>query len=136
MEDRRRLSQYILILSGHNFWRRHNFLVDSRKAREGRLPVAMVVPPYCNLCMSEVPLCNSASNDDFLQTTWHLFASCEALATLRQEVFGEAYYKPLEEIKKSQILEFVRMAELNIFPPDEPEVADLNSENPLNEEDE
>ena len=134
MEDRRRLSQYILIMTGHNFWRRQNFLVDSQKARRGQMPVAQVVPPYCNLCMTEMPLVQSASNDDFLQTTWHLYASCEALATLRQDVFGEAYYKPLEEIKKSQILEFARMANLSIFPPDNSEVAEFDSENLLTED--
>ena len=83
-----------------------------------------------------MPTSNSAENDDYLQTTWHLYSSCEALAGLRQEIFGEAYYKPLEELSKSAVLEFARRAELNILPADNAEVLDIDLNNPLQEGDE
>ena len=128
MEDRRRLSQYILILTGHNFWRRHTHLVETEKARKGLIPWEEVTPPYCDRCLEVMPTGNSADLDDFLQTSWHFYASCEALAPLRLEMFGEAYYKPLEEIDRKVILEFARRGSLHILPENNDEVMNIDME--------
>ena len=94
--------------------------------------MAQVVPPYCNRCLDAMPTVHSADNDDFLQTPWHFYSSCEALASLRQEMFGEPYYKPLSEIDRKQVLEFARRAEIDILPEDNDEVMNIDLDNSMN----
>ena len=96
--------------------------MDTGRAQRGAIPWDSVVPPYCDRCLTVMPERPTPEDDDFLQTTWHFYASCEALAALRLEMFGEAYYKPLEEIPRKAILEFARKADLNILPKDNSEV--------------
>ena len=86
--------------------------------------------------METVPTVNSADYDDFLQTPWHFYASCEALAALRQEMFGEAYYKPLHEIDRKQVLEFARRGGLEILPVDNSEVQNIDLERSVNDDSE
>ena len=62
--------------------------------------------------------------DEYLQTTFHLFTQCEALATQRLQIFGQAFDKPLHTIKRTDILRFIRHAGLNVFPSDSEEVRD------------
>ena len=57
------------------------------------------------------------------RTSW-----CEALAPLRLEMFGEAYYKPLEEIDRKVILEFARRGSLHILPENNSEVMNIDME--------
>lgn len=78
-----------------------------------------------------MPSGRSAEDDDLLQTTWHLFSSCDALAALRLQMFGEQYYKPLEEIDRKLILQFIRRAGLHVLPPDNSEVLNIDADNPL-----
>ena len=137
-ENRRELSQYILILSGHGFWRRHNYLVDRERLRRGEIQEEELVPPYCDLCLEEMPdpRVVGAEFDEYLQTPFHLFTQCEALALVRLRVFGQAYGIRLDEIKKANILTFVREAGLSVFPKDNSEVVDIDRSNLLGEDDE
>jgi hypothetical protein len=137
LEGRHRLSEYLLVFTGHNFWRYHNNLVEKELARRGRIPWSEVTPPYCNYCLKVMPTTNSAEYDDFYQTTWHFFSSCEVFAALRLEMFGEAYYKPLNEIDRKSVLEFLRRANIDIFPKDNSEVMniDIDLSDPRDEED-
>ena len=105
----------------------------AEKARRGVIPLAAVKPPYCDKCLTVMPDRPTAEDDDFLQTSWHFYSSCESFAALRLEMFGEAYYKPLEEIEKNKVLEFARRAGLDILPADRPEVLDIDRTNPLQE---
>ena len=98
--------------------------------------MGQVLPPYCNRCLEKMPTENSADYDDFLQTPWHFYASCEALASLRQEMFGEAYYKPLHEIDRKQVLEFARRGDLNILPADNSEVLNIDLERSVSSDNE
>ena len=74
--------------------------------------------------------------DEYLQTTFHLFTQCEALATTRFEIFGAAFDKPLHELKKTDILKFVRKAGLKVFPSDREEEELRNNSAVLNIEEE
>ena len=134
-DNREVLSMHILVISGHNFWRRQNFLVDSERVRRGKLKEDQLVPPFCDLCLHTMPQVGDASYDDFLQTTHHLFSECEALVTQRREVLGDAFNVDLSKVKKQNILKFVRAANLSIFPEKHEELAASDNSEVLNEED-
>merc|ERR1712110_916514 len=54
-EKREVLSEYILIITGHNFGRRHNSLVEVERVRRGAAAPESLVPPFCQLCCFDVP---------------------------------------------------------------------------------
>merc|ERR1712110_89796 len=125
---RRALNELILIITGHNFWNRHNWLVDKERLRRREIEEEQLAPPYCDLCLSDRPRVYTQMGleaqglGEYLQTTWHLFAECEALATTRFEVLGQCFGTQLATVKRRKILRYIRQAKLSVFPSDQEEV--------------
>ena len=74
--------------------------------------------------------------DEYLQTSEHLYSQCEALASLRLALFGQAFGKPLHTIKKTLILKFLRETNIKVFPSDRENAELRNNSGILNEEEE
>ena len=86
--------QMIGFLTGHNFLKRHQALLDGGAEDED-------ADKWCDLCGGGE------------QTTEHIVAFCESLATLRQEHLGVAYPShPFTEIKLASLLSFLRAARI------------------------
>ena len=84
-------------LSGHNFLRRHNNLIDSVKYPSSK----------CRLC------------DLDEETSSHVIMFCEALGQLRLKVFGKHFLTELDNWKVGELLTFLdypRVARLEEFP--------------------
>ena len=120
LEKRTNLSKYILIMSGHNFWRRHEYIVRYRKYTRGLLTMEQVGNPYCDLCHDPVgvslvpPL--APLEDVPLQTTGHIVAECTAFNPIRERIFGIPFAMPIDKINKSDILRFMAAAKLRVLP--------------------
>ena len=74
--------------------------------------------------------------DEYLQTSEHLYSKCEALASRRLSLFGQAFDKPLHTIKKTLILKFLREADIKVFPSDRENAELRHNSGILNEEEE
>ena len=47
-------SSVILILTGHNFWRYHQYKITYKQAKQGLIPWDQVVSPVCDWCTDDV----------------------------------------------------------------------------------
>ena len=84
-------------ISGHNFLRRHNNLVDK----------VNYPSPVCRLCNLEE------------ETSSHVIMDCEALGQLRAKVFGKHLLTELDTWKVKDLLKFLdypRVARMEEFP--------------------
>ena len=137
MRSRRCLSKYILIMSGHNFWNRHEYKVTFTRFQKGHIPWEKVVSPICNYCQDDTaiwPTYKEGEDGRPIQTTEHIFSECEYFATQRAKAFGSYFGKPLNEIKYKNILKFIELAKLDVIPGDHDEVKEV-AYNPLADED-
>ena len=134
-ENRMELSKMILIITGHNFWRRHNFLVDVEKWKRGAITKEELVPPFCDLCLTVMPDAFSTDCDEYLQTTQHLFSTCEALASARLRIFGKAFEVDLSTIEYRDIMNFIREANLDVLPRKEAEAEALDRSDLISDSD-
>ena len=115
--ERKELSKLILIFTGHNFWKRHDWLVNRELLHRGRISEDQLEPPYCNICLTPpIPRTWSRDMEEYLQTSHHIFSTCEGLAPYRKEVLGWWSDVPLHEIKRKNILKFVEVAGIQVFP--------------------
>merc|ERR1712029_1084838 len=124
LRERKILSKYILIFSGHNFWNRHEFKVTKQRFRRRHIPWKDVISPICNHCQDDTtitPEYEEGDDDRPLQTTEHIFTECEAFAALRSRVFYQPYGTPLHELKINSILRFIFLTKLDVLPADSPE---------------
>ena len=69
MRSRYEMSLLVQVLTGHNYWKRHQALIDNSDDSE------------CRLCME----------DD--ESSFHILAECPALAWLRQQTFGTHFWE-------------------------------------------
>ena len=109
-------------MTGHNHFRRHNYIIAYREFVRGRIPIEEVGNPYCNLCHVpvEAPLVPPLRPMEGvpLQTSGHLFAECGYLNAIRERIFGIPNALAIETIKKTDILRFCAEAKLKILPKD------------------
>ena len=112
-----------------NLRNRHNWLVDRERVRQGDLKPEELVPPYCDACLDEIPQQWDPNMEQFTQTTYHLFAECEAVATARLQTFGQAFGMPLHKIKRKDILKFIHKAKAKVLPTDNSEVMAIDRSN-------
>ena len=132
---RRALSEHILVFTGHNFWNRHNWLIDKARLKRGEIEEQDLTPPFCDLCLKEVPEVWTNDLVEYVQTTWHIFTECEALAVIRYRVFGHWYGMPLPEVRRQDVVKFLRQAQLSVFPSDQEEVMAIDRSIVLQNED-
>ena len=86
--------QMIGFLTGHNFLKRHQALIDGGAEDED-------ADKWCDFCGGGE------------QTTEHIVSFCESLAALRQEHLGAAFPQhPFTEIKLASLLSFLRAARI------------------------
>ena len=115
-------------MSGHNFWRRHNYIVNFTKYQRGLIPAEEVGNPYCDRCHVpvEVPLVPPLTPMEGvpIQTTGHLFAECGFYNSVRERVFGIPNALHIENIKKKDIFKFIALAGLKLYPTADPELLD------------
>ena len=120
LERRVNLSKYILVLTGHNYWRRHNYIISYMEYVKGLIPAEQVGNPYCDLCHEpgEAPLVPPLAplKGVPLQTSGHLVAECGYFNSIRQKIFGMPNAIPIEWIQKKDILRFFSEARFTILP--------------------
>ena len=119
-EKRTNLAKYILVMTGHNHWRRHNYLIAYSQYQRRKIAVDEVGNPYCDFCHDPgirplVPPLRPLEGVP-LQTSGHIVAECTKFNTVRQKVFGIPNAMPIEQIKKKDILRFFAEADLKILP--------------------
>ena len=124
--QRRPLSQLIIVMTGHTFWRYHEYKITYHQAKRGLITWDQVVSPVCDWCtdvVGDIDLEHPWDDGRPLQTAIHLFTSCERYAGVRLEVFGE-YWPTLSSITVSQLLKFLTQADVPVYPPDHEELVD------------
>ena len=85
--------QMVGFLTGHNFLKRHQSLIDGDEEAPDK---------WCNFC-----------GGGGEQTTEHIMSFCEALASLRLEVFGDpSPRQPFTEIKLGNLFLFLKEAKI------------------------
>ena len=97
--NRVQFSILVQVISGHNFLRYHQFLINNDDDE-------YVANPQC-------PLCQKTGSR---QTTFHILAKCEALAAQRLMVFGSPFLVGLVDITKQQILGFLDETKIEFLP--------------------
>ena len=105
-------------------------MVACGEVARGKMDKSKVELPFCNLCQAEVPAADPTLVDEeeaMTQTTHHIFAECEALATARLEILGAPFYIDLEKVEKRKILAFLERVNIAVFPSDNEEMNELNS---------
>ena len=95
--SRKKLSVLVQIITGHNFLKRHQALVDEDDDNE------------CRLCLEDE------------ETSFHILAECPALAAQRLNVFGTPFLKQTSlEWTPQEIASFLRAADIGpLFDPTE-----------------
>ena len=116
--NRRILSKFVLILTGHNFWNRHNWVVDKGRLEREEITPEEVSSPVCNLCWVETEVPPDSPDAGPHQTTEHLFSDCTRLAVVRNAVLKQHYGVSLHEVEGKDILKFIDHADLEVFPSD------------------
>ena len=116
--NRRILSKYILTVTGHNFWNRHNWIVDKGRLEREEITPEEVTSPVCDLCWVDTAVPPQSPDAGPHQSSEHLFADCARLAAARSSIFKMPYGVPLHEIEGKDILRFIDLAELEVFPTD------------------
>ena len=91
-------SKIVQVITGHNFWKYHEHLVWQEIDEESTA--------QCDLC----------NDTESRQTTFHIFAKCEALADHRMAVFGEPFLSHLYDISKDQIVRFLDEIPIDVLP--------------------
>ena len=139
LRDRLCLSKYILLMTGHNFWNRHEWLVTRQRYRKGHIPWEQVVSPICDYCQTWTtidPDYKEGEDGRPTQTTEHIFSDCEGFASLRNEIFGEYCGTMLHEIPINKILKFIEAAGFkDLIPKDHNEVKEISTNSLEDEED-
>ena len=124
--QRRDLSQLIIIITGHTFWRYHEYKITYHQARRGEITWDQVVSPVCDWCqdiLTDIDLERPWEDGRPLQTAIHLFTACERYAGQRLEVFGE-FWPTLSSITVPKLLQFLAQVDVQVYPPDHEEVND------------
>lgn len=91
-------SKLVQIITGHNFWKYHEHLVWQEIDEEST--------PQCDLCNLQ----------DSRQSTFHIFANCEAVAAIRMAVFGVPFLPSLLDVSKDQIIRFLSEIPIGVLP--------------------
>ena len=86
--ERAAFGTLVQILTGHNFLKRHNALVDHTDDAE------------CRLCLEEE------------ETTFHVVAECDALVSARTNAFSERYLNLPLQWSTHQLASFLREAQI------------------------
>ena len=123
---RRPLSQLIIVITGHTFWRYHEYKITHHQAKQGLITWDQVVSPVCDWCtdiVDEIDLDNPWDDGRPLQTAIHLFTTCERYANVRLQVFG-TYWPTLPSITVSKLLQFLDQADVSVYPADHEELID------------
>ena len=84
--DRQMLSNMVQIITGHNYLKRHESLVNDND------------DSICRLCLEEE------------ETSFHIYAECPALGWARLRVLGNIYWANLQDLTTSQATSFFREA--------------------------
>ena len=85
---RRELSWVVQLVTGHNFLKRHDALVNEDEDSE------------CRLCMEDE------------ETSWHILTACPAIAVQRQMVFGAAFRQAPLQWSTKEVARFLREADV------------------------
>ena len=88
-QGRRGVSWLVQLITGHNFMKRHESLVNSDEDNE------------CRLCLEDT------------ETSFHVMAECPALARERLEVFGTPFQSTPLRWSTRQVVSFVRETSIN-----------------------
>ena len=121
-----------MMITGHDFLKRHNWLVNRQKYLRGRILLENVGSPVCDLCQEnteDYPL--DGRDPRPVQTIEHLFSDCEALALLRLRVFGTLYNVDTTTTKLQKAMDFLFMAGIELLPEDNQDVQEIDQSNPL-----
>ena len=93
-------SMLVQLITGHNYAKRHQFIIDSSNG--------LVHPVFDK----HLALCSLCGEDE--ESSLHLLAECSALANLRLSIFGEHQLAPpFTNLKKSQLICFLRGAPID-----------------------
>ena len=93
--SRKEFSVLIQFITGHNFMRRHQSIVD--------------------LGYPEMDICWCRYCDDGEESTYHLMSECDAFANERRVAFGHWELEPPYEVTPGAILEFLRLTKIEAF---------------------
>ena len=91
-------SKIVQIVTGHNFWKYHEHLV------------------WQDIDEDSTPICELCNDPESRQSTFHIFAKCEALAAKRMAVFGDPFLFNLLDISKDQIIRFLDEIDIGVLP--------------------
>ena len=88
-QGRKAISWLVQLITGHNFMKRHESLVNEDTDNE------------CRLCLEDE------------ETSLHIMAECPALARVRQQVFGTPFQSTPLQWSTKEIVSFVREASID-----------------------
>ena len=91
-------SKVIQVITGHNFWRYHEYLVHQKDDPD--------LTPECDKC----------HQTGSRQSTFHIFAKCPAFMLERHEVFERPFLVDLEDITLDQLKRFLSEINMEVFP--------------------
>ena len=85
------LSKLIQLITGHNFLKRHEALVNRSEDTD------------CRLCLEDE------------ETSFHVIAECPALARQRQQIFGKCFLAPPLHWTTWEVASFIREAQIGFL---------------------
>lgn len=86
------------LITGHNFMARHECIVQNGKEIQNEAACS-----YCKI-------------EGEVESTYHIFAKCDAFGILRQGIFGlDRLEIPFEKIKATKIVNFIRNTNIEAF---------------------
>ena len=121
---RRPLSKLIMILTGHTFWKYHEYKISLGLLKQGKITLGEVVSPVCNWCQTFTADYDPDLPDGrHLQTAIHVITECDRYAADRLAVFG-TLEPQISLLTPSKILRFIHDANIEVYPNEHAELAE------------
>ena len=113
-----------MIITGHTFWRYHEWKITKSEAKLGKLPWDEVVNPVCDWCQDDMSPYDEENPDGRkLQTALHVILECDKFAAIRLDLFGTLYPMPWD-LNPADILNFLHTSNIEVFPGEHEELQD------------